>query len=215
MAIKKTQNLKDKRILITAGPSWVPIDSVRVISNTATGETGCLLAEELNNSGAKVTLVLGPVGVCCLNNKIRLVRFKFFDELKHIIEQELSSKKYDIIIHSAAVSDFRAQETSKGKLKSNKAHSLKLLLLPKIIQGIRRLAPEAQLIPFKLELNSEAALIEKAKTFLAKVKGDYIVANRLYPYRAFLIDKTGKVVFRVKNKTDLANKLVKTLNHEL
>ena len=56
-------SLKNKRILITAGPTWVAIDSVRVISNIATGETGILLAKRLSLQGAKVTLALGPS--CC------------------------------------------------------------------------------------------------------------------------------------------------------
>ncbi len=53
-------SLNGKRILITAGPTWVPIDNVRVISNIATGTTGVLLAWQTSAQGAKVTLVLGP-----------------------------------------------------------------------------------------------------------------------------------------------------------
>ena len=215
MVTKNTRYLKNKRVLITAGPTWVPIDTVRVISNIATGETGILLAEKLQKLGARVTLLLGPVAACCLNKKITVVRFKFFDELKNSLTRELKTKKYDIIIHSAAVSDFRPQARFKGKLESGKAHSFKLLPLPKIIHKIRRLAPESTLIPFKLESAvSGAALIKEAKTFLSKVKGEFIVANTLYPYRAFLIDSAGNTVFTANNKIGLVKKLSRTLNSE-
>jgi len=207
--------LKNKRILITAGPTWVLIDNVRVISNIATGQTGILLAEKLQKLGAKVTLLLGPVGSCCLDKNIRLISFKFFDELKNRLVRELKTKKYDIVIHSAAVADFRPQEIFKGKLKSGKTHSLKLLPLPKIIQRIHQLAPESKLIPFKLESAvSDAVLIKGAKNLLSKVKGNFIVANRLYPYRAFLIDRAGNTVFAANNKIDLVRKLSRTLNSE-
>ena len=59
----QSHKLKNKKVLITAGPTWVPIDNVRVISNTATGETGILLSEKLKNLGAKVTLLLGPTNL--------------------------------------------------------------------------------------------------------------------------------------------------------
>jgi len=81
--------LATKSVLITAGPTWVAIDSVRVISNTATGETGTLLAERFAQQGAKVTLLLGPVSNCCLNKKIRVINFKFFDELRDKLIREL------------------------------------------------------------------------------------------------------------------------------
>ena len=109
-------NLKNKRILITAGPTWVAIDKVRVISNIASGKTGVILAEKLNNCGAKVTLLMGPGECCCLNKKIRLVRFKFFADLKQTITRELKSNKYDVIIHSAAVSDYRVENVYSGKI---------------------------------------------------------------------------------------------------
>jgi phosphopantothenoylcysteine decarboxylase/phosphopantothenate--cysteine ligase len=83
----------NKRILITAGPTWVPIDSVRVISNIATGETGILLAQEAVRRGFGVTLLLGPCDCCCIGQGFKVVRFRFFDELRQRLKEELSSKK--------------------------------------------------------------------------------------------------------------------------
>lgn len=75
-------SLKNKRVLITAGPTWVAIDKVRVISNTATGATGKILAQQLANKGAKVTLLINAENSCCLNKKIKILPFRFFDQLK-------------------------------------------------------------------------------------------------------------------------------------
>ena len=66
---------KNKKILITAGPTWIAVDSVRVISNTASGETGQLLADRLAREGAKVTLVLGPVPNRLKNKKVKVIPF--------------------------------------------------------------------------------------------------------------------------------------------
>lgn len=204
-------NFNNKRVLITAGPTWVSIDDVRVISNIATGETGILLAEKLQCLGARVTLLLGPAESCCLNRKIRLIRFRFFDELKNKVVHELKNKKYDVVIHSAAVSDFRPKQQIRGKLSSEQAHNLKLVSLPKIIREIKRLASSARLVMFKLESRaSDKVLIEKAKNARAKVGADIIVANRLNPYRAFIINEQDNTIL-VKNKRELINKLFKKL----
>lgn len=194
------------RVLITAGPTWVPIDDVRVISNTASGETGVLLANALQRMGAKVTLLLGPVNSCCLNKKIRIVNFEFFKDLRSKIRQELSSRRYDLIIHNAAVADF-APEPFKGKITSERPLSLRLKPLPKISADIRRLAPQAKLIIFKLESGvSDNTLIKRALASRDKLGADVVVANRLNPYRAFIIGKTGSII-SVKSRISLVNKL--------
>ncbi len=203
--------LKNKEILITAGPTWVPIDSVRVISNIASGETGILLAERLQRRGAKVTLLLGPVGVCCLNKKIKLIRFKFFQEFKNKIIKELSTRRYDVVIHNAAVSDFQPDK-HKGKISSAKVTSLKLRPAPKIINYIRRLAPQATLIMFKLESGiSKARLIKKAKQAKDTAAADLVVANMLNPYRAFIMNRAENII-PVRSKGELVNRLTKIIN---
>ncbi len=137
MAIKK---LKNKKILITAGPSWVPIDRVRVISNIATGETGIILAERLLKEGARVTLLLGPQGTCCLDKRIKLRAYRFFDELKGLLSGELKLKKYDMVIHTAAVSDYRPLKQYSGKVKSGIKHwRLDLVPTEKIIDMIKKI----------------------------------------------------------------------------
>lgn len=214
MATKKIQNSKNKRILITAGPTWVPIDSVRVISNIATGETGILLARQAKKLGTEVTLFLGPVSNIALSHldkAIRIQRFKFFDELKEKIIEELRTKEYDVIIHNAAVSDFKPGRF-KGKIDSDGVYDLKLKPLPKIIRHIRHLAPKSKLVMFKLESGvSCATLIRRARQAQKKVRADFVVANTINPYRAFIIDKENNTV-SVRSKTELAKRLFKIIN---
>lgn len=203
--------MRNKKILITAGPTWVPIDSVRVISNIATGETGILLSEKLQKAGAKVTLLLGPADSCCLNKKIKLMRFKFFDELRNLVKKELSAGRYDIIIHSAAVSDLKPDNATAGKFKSDKPYNLKLVPLPKVIRDIRRLADKAKLVMFKLESGvSDGILITRAQAARDAIGADFVVANRLNPYRAYIIGKEGKTVF-AKNKSTMVRKLLEVM----
>ncbi|MFH0762984.1 MAG: phosphopantothenoylcysteine decarboxylase [Candidatus Omnitrophota bacterium] len=204
-------NFKDKKILITAGPTWVPIDSVRVISNIATGQTGILLANSLQRLGAKVTLLLGPVESSGPGEKIKLLRFRFFGELKNKIIKELRSARYDLIIHNAAVADFKPQYTSKGKLGSAKQQVLKLKPLPKIIPLLGRYAPKAKIIIFKLEPGvSDNILVCRGRAALIKAGADFIVANRITPYRAFIIDKKGCIA-KAESKRELADKLLNSI----
>jgi len=207
-----SHKLKNKKILITAGPTWVAIDEVRIISNIATGETGVLLAEKLQKLGAKVTLLLGPVGICCLNKKIRLLHFKFFDELRNILKKELRSNKYDIIIHSAAVSDFRPAKSIKGKLDSNTPYNFRLVPLPKIIRDIRNFASAAKLVMFKLETAiSDRILINRARESYRIYGADLAIANRLFPkYKAFILDRNN-IYAECISKKQLIKKLVNTL----
>lgn len=216
-AIRKTQSLRNKRILITAGPTWVPIDKVRVISNIATGETGILLAEKLQRLGAKVTLLLGPVEACCLNHKIRLIHFRFFEELKSIIKKELKSKKYDAVIHSAAVSDYRPQVRHAQKIKSDKKiWRFNLVPTPKIIDSIKKIDSSIFLVGFKFEPGiKKEALINKTKSLIRHANLDLAVANGIDKsgYQAYIVGKN--IIFGpILNKNNLVNRLIEAIKIE-
>lgn len=210
--------LQGKDILITAGPTWVPIDNVRVISNIATGSTGILLAEKLRDTGAKVTLVLGPTELNCLDKKIKLIRFKFFDELKNVIIKELKSRKYDIMIHSAAVSDYRPLRIYNQKIKSG-IKGLRLNLVPtaKIIDLIKKINKSIYLVGFKFEPGvSKDMLTKKAKSLMNRANLDLVVANTIdgHRYKAYIMDKN-KTYGPFSNKRDLTENLVKLMGKNL
>jgi phosphopantothenoylcysteine decarboxylase/phosphopantothenate--cysteine ligase len=207
-------SLKNKKVLITAGPTWVKIDSARVISNTATGSTGILLAEKLTRLGAKVTLLLGPVGASNLNKKIRVLRFQYFDELKALLEKELKTRKYDLAIHSAAVSDYKPKLIQKGKISSGlKKLKIRFKPTPKIINIFKKLQPRAFLVGFKFEPGaSKPRLIKEAGELIVKTRADIVVANTLTKgrYLAYLVagNKVSRLIF---SKKELAEKLIRAV----
>ncbi len=201
-----------KRVLITAGPTWVAIDKVRVISNIASGETGILLAEGLARKGAKVTLILGPGNCDYRNSRVKIIRFSFFEELRQALKKELKASRYDLIIHSAAVSDFKPAQSIGGKIKSGQDYNLRLTPLPKIADEIRGLAPAAHLVLFKLEFGiPDQELILRARKTLTASRADLIVANRIEPrYKAYILD--GKRIYsRAGSKQEMARNLIACL----
>jgi phosphopantothenoylcysteine decarboxylase / phosphopantothenate---cysteine ligase len=187
-------SLKGKRILITAGPTWVAIDPVRIISNTATGETGIRLAEVLQRSGAEVTLILGP---CATHNegKFRIIRFSFFEELQQILTRELGRKKWDVIVHSAAVSDYRPLKRFRTKISSQSQRiDLALVRTPKLIKMIRRKSPSSLLVGFKfLPEAAPKTLIARAWELGKDSRANLVVANTVNKgaYRAFIVSSQG------------------------
>lgn len=211
MVTNKTQNLKNKRVLITAGPTWVPIDEARVISNVASGETGVILSEAFRRLGAKVTLLLGPAAACCLDKKIRLLRFKFFEELKNIITRELRSHKYDVVIHSAAVSDYKPSVVYAQKVKSGrKAWKLNLVPTTKIIGLIKKVDDSVFLVGFKFEPGaSKSLLIKRTKELIKRGRLDLAVGNSINGsrYEAYIVSNHS-IYGPLRDKARLVKKLV-------
>lgn len=211
-------SLKGKKILITAGPTWVPIDIVRVISNIASAQTGILLAEGLIKRAAKVTLLLGPVEHRPLNSKIRLVRFKFFGELKDKLIKEIKSRKYDAVIHTAAVSDYRPLEPLRGKLKSDKSIlNLRLRPTQKIINQIKKNDPALLAVGFKFEPNrGKEILVKEAKKLIHRSDLDLVVANTVKAnrYLAYLVEKR-KVSQPIFDKKILVDKLANIISERI
>lgn len=171
----------------------MPIDHVRVISNIATGKTGIRLAEEAHQRGARVTLLLGPVGEVSLFRSISVKRFCYFDQLHDLIRRELKRTRYDIVIHSAAVSDYKPRKAFPNKIKSNRKNfSLELESTVKIADKIKRYDPAVFLVIFKLELGAaRSQMIARARALMRQSRADLAVVNTFScacPYRAFVID---------------------------
>ena len=190
----------------------MPIDDVRVISNIATGETGIMLAEAFNRLGAKVTLLLGPVQVYPLNKNIKLIRFKFFDELKNKLLSVAS--RCDVIIHTAAVSDYKPKNIRRYKINSGFT-GLKIELTPtvKIINLLKRLNPSLCLIGFKFETGvSKDVLLSKARGLIKSARLDLAVANCVSrgKYTAYILD-SGQIKGPWAAKKDMVLNLVKLL----
>lgn len=214
MVTRRNKKFAGKSVLITAGPTWVAIDKVRVISNSATGLTGTMLAKAFADLGARVTLLLGPAVSCCLDRRIRLINFRFFDELKEHLFRQAENNNFDIIIHSAAVSDFRPKKKFTAKIGSG-IKNLKLDLVPteKLINSLRRKSKSSIIVGFKFEpdAHDKALLIEAAK--LKRVANlDLVVANSSINggYKAYILG-AGKIRGAFVSKQKMINNLIEAV----
>ncbi len=215
-----TFSLKGKSVLVTAGSTWVKIDTVRVITNIFKGKIGFTIAEMAAHMGADVTLLLGPsFGLSAYEPvaNLHIIRFKFFDELDTLMRSELEKRPYDAVVHSAAVSDFRLATEYQGKIKSD-TDTLTLELVPtkKIVDYIKDIVPNTFLVKFKLEVDvTEDRLKEIAFKSLQHSRADLIVANIYNPafadHEAFLIDPAGES-YKVSGREDIAQSVLKEIH---
>jgi len=172
-----SSKLKNKKVLMTAGPTIEYIDPVRAITNLSSGKTGTLLASELISAGAKVTLVYGP-GNQIPSKGIKVINVTTSKEMFDATKKELK-KKFDIVIMAAAISDYTPENPSKSKIKSDKKSLIiRLKKAPKIIDLVRKYQKNALLVGFKAETNlTKIALIKSSQKKMKESGADIIVAN--------------------------------------
>ncbi|MDP4221368.1 MAG: bifunctional phosphopantothenoylcysteine decarboxylase/phosphopantothenate--cysteine ligase CoaBC [Bacteroidota bacterium] len=169
--------LGGKRILITAGPTYEPIDAVRFIGNRSSGKMGAALAAEASLVfGADVTLIMGPSAVATPSS-VHRIDVETADQMRDAVLAQLPG--HDILIMNAAVSDFRPTDPSKAKIKKSQQPNWKLDLAPtrdilKDVMASRK--PKQHIIGFALEGGDDATSYAKGKL---EEKGlDMIVLNR-------------------------------------
>jgi len=209
--------LENRKILITAGPTWVPIDSVRVITNIFKGTLGLIISEEAARRGAKVTLLLGPTSIYLPSKtspSFKIIRFKFFNDLYELMKQEISSRDYDVVIHSAAVADYVPTECHDGKIKSGqKDLVIKLKPTVKIVDQVKKWDSEVFLVKFKVESNvGKEELVRRSYQSMLASNADLIVANELEDigerrHKALIIDLNRKLVSS-ETKEEIAKNLL-------
>ncbi len=184
------------KILITAGSTWAKIDDVRILTNRFTGKTGLYLAKGLKKKGHSVTLLINPH---CLGKirGLKVIFYRYFEEFKKELTRVMKKQRYDVIIHSAAISDYKIKSPQKGKISSGKPMALKLVPTEKIIKQIRAKAPNSLLIQFKLEPKQQG-IIKKAYKSLKANKSDFVVANALSDmktgYKGFIINRDKEII---------------------
>jgi len=204
--------LHNKKILVTCGPTWVPIDQMRVISNASTGKMGHRISHLLSREGAKVTLIQGPVTHPIRHMPERVLNFNFFDELSQILLSELKTTPYAAVIHAAAVSDYKLRKPYAKKISSN-ISEFKLDLVPtqKLIQKIKKVSPKTFLVGFKLESDAKKEfLVARAETLIKKAKCNLVIANVVSQktYKGFIVDENGEILSRQNSKERIAEDLV-------
>ena len=206
--------MKETRVLITCGPTWVPIDDTRVISNISSGELGQRIAQDFQKAGAKVTLLEGPVNCSLKSPSIRTVKFHYYHEFLALFKKELR-KNYHTVIHAAAVSDYQLNKAFNVKISSN-LKSLTLTLIPtqKIINIIKKISPKSFLIGFKLESKvNHAVAITKGRKLMNDAGCNAVVVNSLHggKYSAYLVGQNSKILNHSKTKKELSRRIVKLL----
>ena len=211
-----TEDLKDKKILITAGPTYEKIDPVRFIGNYSSGKMGFALAEECSRRGAKVVLVAGPVSLTCTES-IQRVDVESCKEMYEVAVKEFPN--CDAAILCAAVADFRPEEIAEQKIK-RVGDELLLKLKPTldIAATIGSMKGEGQrIVAFALETNEEES---NAQRKLEKKNADFIVLNSTrIPGTTFqsddnqitIINKEGKKSYAKKSKTEVARDIIDEL----
>jgi phosphopantothenoylcysteine decarboxylase / phosphopantothenate---cysteine ligase len=167
------------RLLITAGPTYEPIDDVRFIGNRSSGRLGLAIAQAAARRGQPTTLLLGPIAaVADLHSSIRLLRFRTTADLQALLIQEWPN--HDLLLMAAAVADYRvAGGPSAGKLaRSVDFLTLTLEPTPDVLAALVPITkPEQTLIGFALE--PEETLESRAKEKLRRKGLHAIIANPL------------------------------------
>ena len=210
------EDLKDKKILITAGPTYEKIDPVRFIGNYSSGKMGFALAEECSRRGAKVVLVAGPVSLTCTES-IQRVDVESCKEMYEAAVGEFPN--CDAAILCAAVADFRPETIAEQKIK-RVGDELLLKLKPTldIAATLGTMKGEGQrIVAFALETNEEES---NAQRKLEKKNADFIVLNSTrIPGTTFqsddnqitIINKEGKKSYAKKPKTEVARDIIDEL----
>ncbi len=211
----KSQNqLKGKRVLITAGPTYEKIDPVRFIGNYSSGKMGYALAEECAERGAEVELVSGPVSINLNRANIHITKVESAAQMYAAAVNAFP--KTDIAILCAAVADFTPRETKNVKIKREKGDmAIQLVPTKDIAAELGRMKKESQfMVGFALETNDET---NNAINKLKAKKLDFIVLNSLNDKGAgfsvdtnkiTIISDTSKYEYSLKPKREVAKDII-------
>lgn len=183
--------LRGKKILITAGPTYEPIDPVRFIGNHSSGKMGFDIALAAANEGAEVVLVAGPTHLKLEHSLVKVIHVTSSEDMYNACHEYFND--VDAAIAAAAVADYRPKTVASQKIKKNEsAFSLELEKTKDILYSLGEIKKEQFLIGFALETENE---IENAKLKIKKKNLDLIVLNSLNDEGAGFGKLTNKVTF--------------------
>jgi phosphopantothenoylcysteine decarboxylase/phosphopantothenate--cysteine ligase len=211
--IKDSLPLNNLNFLITAGPTHEKIDPVRYIGNSSSGKMGYSLAKKANELGANVTLVVGPTNLSMDLSNIESIRVQDSEEMFN--ETIKYFKNSDVIICSAAISDFKPVQAIKNKIKKeNGLSSIKLEPTKDILQELGKIKTSQFLVGFALETDN---FIKNAKNKLKSKNLDAIVVNKIDDFNPIssdynqidFINSDLKITsFEKKLKTDVSSDIL-------
>ncbi|MCM4169749.1 Cysteine/Cysteine sulfinic acid decarboxylase [Arenibacter antarcticus] len=193
--LSKGLPFKDRKILITAGPTYEAIDPVRFIGNHSSGLMGYELAQKAANMGAEVFLVSGPSHLTIQHTQVTLIKVISADEMYKEVHKLY--RDMDIVICAAAVSDYKPKSVADQKIKkSDEEFSISLVKNKDILFSLGQEKREQFLVGFALETENEK---ENAIGKLKRKNLDAIVLNSLNDTGAGFGKLTNKISFIDKN----------------
>ena len=204
-------DLRDRRLVVTSGPTYEDLDPVRFLGNRSSGRMGHALARRAVARGARVTLVTGPVALPHPDGADVI-------EVRSAVEMHAAVTRLatdaDAVIMAAAVADYRPRERSREKLKKTDGPmTLELVRNPDILAelGARRAGDRPVLVGFALETQDAVA---QARDKLRQKRCDLMVANEAETAlatednRAVLVTAAGEEALGVLDKRDLADRVL-------
>lgn len=213
------QELKGKKIVITAGPTYEKIDPVRFIGNYSSGKMGYALAEACANQGAEVILVSGPVSLSTHHPAIKRIDVESADEMYEATVHAFQEANAAILC--AAVADYRPENKAEQKIKREKDEELLLRLVANkdIAAALGSMKKDGQvLVGFALETQNG---VQHATGKLERKNLDFIVLNSLSDAGAgfrcdtnkvSILERNGLITeYALKSKTEVAGDIVNKL----
>lgn len=213
------QDLRGKRVVITAGPTVEDIDPVRFVSNRSSGKMGFAIAERAAARGAAVTLISGPVVLPTPRNVTR-VDVRSAIDMQAALGRALGESRdgADVLFMSAAVGDYRPAQTLTNKLKRGQRQGLVLRLAqnPDLLAEIGRARRGARplLVGFAVETGTDEQIVQYARDKLSKKKVDMVVANHAKESmgrddnRVLLVDQRTVTTVGPAPKAEIADSLL-------
>ncbi len=194
------QDLAGKRVLVTAGPTYEPIDPVRFIGNHSSGKMGIALSEELARRGASVQLVLGPTASSIKQKGVKVHNVQTAAEMYDKCVEEFENA--DVAIMSAAVADYTPAVRAKEKIKKDAASlNVELVKTKDILKTLGEKKYNGQLlVGFALETTNEK---ENALNKLTTKNADLIVLNSLNDEGAGFGHDTNKITIFEKGGKEI------------
>lgn len=191
------KSLAGKHAIVTAGPTYEPIDPVRFIGNYSSGKMGIAIANSLYKKGAEVTLILGH-SVLKPVNGVKVISAKTAREMHEVTMQLFPSA--NIAVMAAAVADYRPEVIAEKKIKKDEETvEIRMIKNPDIIKSCGEIKKDKQLlVGFALETDN---VEENARKKLKEKKADIIILNSAIEYGSGFQTDTNKISIFDKDET--------------
>ncbi|MGG5506094.1 MULTISPECIES: bifunctional phosphopantothenoylcysteine decarboxylase/phosphopantothenate--cysteine ligase CoaBC [unclassified Myroides] len=190
-SLRQCLPLQGKKVLITAGPTYEPIDPVRFIGNHSSGKMGYDIAKAVAKQGGEVVLVSGPTNQKIDDPLVQVVPIMSALEMYEACHRYFD--QVDVVVAAAAVADYRPKEIAAQKIKKNaEEFTITMDKNPDILASLGAIKKQQYLIGFALETENE---VEHAKQKITKKNLDLIVLNSLNDQGAGFGKPTNKVTF--------------------